>query len=660
MPSRSQEGAGLFVGREAELSRLHSAFRGVLTGTGALVIITGAAGIGKTRLVAEFSEIARDEGALVVWGAGWEGGGAPPLWPFVHVVRRILDGEAGKTRPHDVDDVARGLVASDRDDSIGRAATDFVAFDSISELLRDVSRERPVVVVIDDLHAADEASLELLLFLARHLRDTRVLLVGTFSETEGSGDPVVARHLSSLAREGQMLALSGLREADVHVLFQEVSGAPAMERVVVSVHRATEGNPFFVQEMARMFALGKDVHRPDFSMGFRVPTSIQEIVRKPLDALSDTARGVVEAASVVGLEFDPEVLARILETEQDLILESLDEAIEGGIVEDARGRGLYRFAHILIREALYERLPTTKRRRLHARVARVLENSPDRPHGDHVSQIAHHLFKADNEAEAFKTIDFLRKAAETSRSIGAVEDAIRQLKRAVIVIDSTGLGAEHRSEIERELAELEARPGSISSVASSSEGTFRLEGDYWTVELDGVTTRHKDIKGLRHLSHLLARPGRELHVLELVGLERGLPARAAVIHDEAVTASADQGIEAADARALADYRERVEDLEDRLAESESFNDLEAASRAREDLEALTGELARAVGLGGRTRREGSASEKARMSVQKAIRSAIERIGSDGAPAGRHLERTIRTGTFCSYNPDLDRLVTWRF
>jgi predicted Zn-dependent protease len=171
-----------------------------------------------------------------------------------------------------------------------------------------------------------------------------------------------------------------------------------------------------------------------------------------------------------------------------------------------------------------------------------------------------------------------------------------------------------------------------------------LEGEVWAVAHGGATFRFKDSLGLQYLARLVREPGREVHVLALVGSAAGDPGQGQVVDQ------GDSG-ELLDDEARADYRRRLEDLRDTLAEAESFGDAARASRAREEIEFLGAELGRAVGLGGRARRAGSAAERARSAVQRRIKNALERIGETAPALGAYLGRTVKTGNFCMFRPE---------
>ena len=190
---------------------------------------------------------------------------------------------------------------------------------------------------------------------------------------------------------------------------------------------------------------------------------------------------------------------------------------------------------------------------------------------------------------------------------------------------------------------------------------FRREGDYWSVVFEGRTVRVRDRKGMRYLARLLADPGREYHVLELVAAETGSGAHVASGQaaglPHAALGDAGQGL---DAQAKDAYRRRLAEIDDDLEQARAIGDAERAAQADAERDFLVQELARAFGLGGRERRAASASERARSGVTRAIRQAMTRIAEHHPQLGQHLSRTIRTGTYCAYVPDPRAPADWRF
>lgn len=266
----------------------------------------------------------------------------------------------------------------------------------------------------------------------------------------------------------------------------------------------------------------------------------------------------------------------------------------------------------------------------------------------------------------------LSESVRLWHEVGAPYEAARA--RLDLAAAHAANGSEQRASLEREAARaildgIQARPSVTPSVESLpalgapptvSLNVFRREGDYWTVSFDGHTERIRDLKGMRYLARLLADPGREYHVLDLVASE---PAR--VGHaDRPATATlprsafGDAG-ELLDPTAKAAYRRRLAEIDEDLDQARADGDTERAAQADAERDFLIRELARAFGLSGVARRAGSASERARVSVTRAIRHAMARVGKHQPELGEHLSRTIRTGTYCAYLPDRRSAAGWR-
>lgn len=249
----------------------------------------------------------------------------------------------------------------------------------------------------------------------------------------------------------------------------------------------------------------------------------------------------------------------------------------------------------------------------------------------------------------------LERAIETNRRIGAPAFLAHSRQQYARVLEARGDSAGARVEAER--AQVAATtlglrlprlgPQPRVATAPAPEALFKREGEYWTVRFRGPTSRLKESVGMGYLARLLAEHARELHVLELSGA------------DPDSGAGASPGAPLLDGRAKAEFRARLEQLEDDLAEAEAGNDGARATRAREELDALAEQLAQSVGLGGRDRRAASEVERARVRVTKAIKAAIRRIAEADPALAQHLEHSVRTGVFCSYAPDPAARVSWR-
>ena len=658
------------VGRARELSALVSALDSALDGVGTTVLVVGDQGMGKTRLVSELSSRARARGAGAVWGRCWEGGGAPAYWVWIQIVRGLIDeigesfvthlGERAELVAQVVPEVAKlaGVEAApvtpeDR----------FSLFDAFAITLASIGRERPLVIVLEDLHAADEGSLLLLDFLAHGSRNSRLLVVGTYSDSEAPEE--VSRLIASIVSQGRRVELTGLERDEAAEIYRRFAGQDPTEPMLAALYSATEGNPFFLEEAMRVATSVGDLHRPDHSLGFRVPEGAREVVERRLAPLPEEVVKVLAIASVIGREFDVAILSEVCDTAIEPLMDTLADATKVRIVKEIGALGRYSFAHVLMRETLYESLAAGERMRLHRLIGEVLE---DRYAGDvdtHLDELAHHFFKAAQAGDKQKTFDYLTRAAHHARSVTAFEEAARLYGRALKIAELAGISSTKRAKLTKDLeaAKERSQQPSYSVTAPkksvSKDSRFSREGDYWTIEFEGTTSRLKDAKGLRYLAQLLANPGREIHSLELVAATEGRATKGAKHVDPEMSSEGfgDAGA-VLDATAKAQYRRRLEDLQEQIQEAEDFNDPERGVRAQEEMDALLEQLGAAVGLGGRDRKAASQAERARLSVTKAIKSAVTRIAEADDALGRHLVTTVKTGVYCSYNPDPRVALEW--
>jgi len=267
----------------------------------------------------------------------------------------------------------------------------------------------------------------------------------------------------------------------------------------------------------------------------------------------------------------------------------------------------------------------------------------------------------------------LSEAVRLWNEVGAPYEAA--LARLGLADAHHASGSEQRAGLERQAArmileEIEAptvppaadvaHHDPLDEQPAASVNEFRREGDYWTVIFEGSTVRVRDLKGMHYLARLLADPGREFHVLDLVAAETGSGGQLDSSQPGRLPRSGlgDAG-EMLDTRAKDAYRRRLTEIDDDIDQAHAVGDDERAAQADAERDFLVRELSRAVGLGGRDRHAASASERARAGVTRAIRQAITRIAEHHPQLGEHLSRTIRTGTYCAYMPDSRAPAGWR-
>lgn len=392
------------------------------------MLLVGEPGIGKTRLAAEFADEAARRGAAVTWGRAWEAGGAPPYWPWIEALRPLATNATGGTEAEQrrMAPLARLLPELD-DGAPASAPADpgqerFKLFDATATFLALATRDRPLVVVLDDLHAADLGSLALLHFVARGAHAARLVVVGTFRDVEARLSADAGEALARVAREGRYLVLGRLGRDDLASwLASEGRGD------VDALFAATEGNPLFVVEMLRLA-------RDRSAMGRQLPDGVRDVIRARLAALSPPARALLEAGSVLGRTIDLELAAGLVDQPLEAARDRAAEAVRAEVLMEIDDR--MSFSHILIREVLYKALPAAERSSLHARVGRSLA---DRAAGDEAASLdeaVHHLFAAATAVPPDEAIGWARRAAARAARRLAFDDAAEILARAVEVLPS--------------------------------------------------------------------------------------------------------------------------------------------------------------------------------------------------------------------------------
>jgi predicted ATPase len=660
------------LGRERELATLASAIGDVVAGDSRLFLISGEAGIGKTTLVEAVAGLARSRGLQVLTGRCWEAVDTPAYWPWIQVLRELVR--------HLPDPALRDFLRSDQghvaslfpqvfrhlelSSSVNQSAEvdRFALFDGMAALLRAAADERPLVLALDDLHAADEPSLSMLQFLTQGDRCGSTLFLATYDDQDILNRPGSLQLVTDMARgHCTVLPLGGLTEPAVHAMYRALSHDDPAPELVRAVHMAAEGNPFFTAEIIRMLNATGELQRPDHSTGFRVPTGIEGLLNRRLEALSPPTLEALQIASVIGREFNLTLLQAVAQLDLDPLLDLLTEAITRGIIREESAFGRYAFSHILIRETLYQGLRSALRMKTHRRIAETLEDAYGGESEHHLQELAHHWFKAAQAGDAAKTLRFAKQAAEEAMSRAAYEEAARLYHRAVKVAETAGVSKVEFRALKEGLALAQRSGTSLDAASGASEkNVFACRGDYWIIKFSGTTTHLKDLRGLSYIAHLLQNPGREIHALDLVQLVEGVPGRRspAIAPDELPSEERGGGEELLDPTARSQYKRRLAELQEDVERARATNDLERVARMEAEVDALTRELGSSLGLGGRPRKTAGPAERARISVTKAIREAVKRIADRDPALGRHLRATLRTGIFCCYAPDARVPSSW--
>jgi DNA-binding CsgD family transcriptional regulator len=438
----------VFVGRQQEIDELKSALEDALSGQGRLVMLAGEPGIGKTRTAQELAAYAESRETQVLWGWCYEETGAPPYWPWLQTLRSYIQqqdpnqlrSQMGPSAAHIAEvipEVGEKLPGLEPPPALEPEQARFRLFDSITTFLKNASQFQPLMLVLDDLHWADKPSLLLLQFLARQLRESRLLVVGCYRDVELSRQHPLSETLAQLSRLPwfQRKLLRGLSQEDTRRFIEAAAGIQPSSGLVENIYTHTEGNPFFMGEVVRLLQERGELSDkyPGLSQGLRIPEGVREVIGQRLNRLSELCNQTLIMASIIGREFDFQLLSILsIEAADEQLLRALDEALKAHLIEELPGSGeQYQFTHALVQHALAEELSSSHRVRLHARVGEALEQLYAADLASHASQLAHHFAQAAPVLGPEKLVRYSGLAGEQALSTYAWEEALAHFQKGL-------------------------------------------------------------------------------------------------------------------------------------------------------------------------------------------------------------------------------------
>ena len=451
----SPSGRTPYVGRESERAEARRLLDQAVAGHGGVLLLGGEPGVGKTRLAEEVLLEAGQRGCLALTGRCYETEGTPPFIPWVEVVER-----AARIVPHTALREALGEAAPE----VARLVPDLrrvfpdipspadlppeqqrrYLFNSFVEYVDRASRVTPQVLLIDDLHWADESTLLLLQHVAQRISQMPVLIVGTYRDVDLDVERPFADMLETLTRQrsARRIVLRRLNGDDVVGMLEALSGLVPPASLVKVIYTGTEGNPFFVEEVfhhlreeGQLFD-SNGQWRADLRVeDLDVPEGIRLVIGRRVKRLTPDARRVLTTAAVVGRSFDLVLLEAIGDAEGDALLTALEEAEAGTLILTVpSGREVrWEFAHGLIRQTLENSLSLPRRQRAHLRVADAMERVYGPNVERHATDVAQHLYQAGAAADPDKTVRFLTIAGDQALEAGAFDEAFRQFDDAMSV-----------------------------------------------------------------------------------------------------------------------------------------------------------------------------------------------------------------------------------
>ncbi len=450
-PQVTQDDVFGFVGRSEQREALLNAWKSTMVTGRLAVFVGGEPGIGKTRLVKELCRTAHGEGGTVLWGACDEEL-ALPYQPFVEAFRWLADatppdvlrelvGALGSELIPLIPDLAQRIPDLEPRLSDDPETERHRLFEAATELLHRLSARDPVVLVLDDLHWARKPTLLLLRHLLKSSLPMQLLIVSTYRDTDLDRTHPLSEMLADLRRQTgvERLMLQGLDEVGVQQFLAHVAGHELDERglsLAGAIARETEGNPFFIGEVLRHLSeSGALVYRDgrwdsDKTIDdIGIPEGVREVIGRRLSHLDAAANEVLASAAVIGREFELRTLSAVAGG-TDRVLDAIGAAETASLVEAVNGRpGAYRFAHALVRSALYDELSTSRRLRLHRDIGVALEQISDG--ATHLTELARHFTEAAALGEVDKAVMYCRRAGDAAIDDVAYEEAAAHFEHAL-------------------------------------------------------------------------------------------------------------------------------------------------------------------------------------------------------------------------------------
>lgn len=458
-----------FVGRTRVLARLDEAFEQVVAGRGHVALLVGEPGIGKTRTVEQQVERMTLR-AQTCLGTCSSDLGAPSYWPFVQILRSLVggledDALVAALGPGQADLLPLLPELAARLPDVGALTplegeqARFRFFDSLAGLLRRVAVPRPLVLVLEDLHWADPDSVRLLRFLISALRDSGVFVLGTSRDVELPRTHPLMELFAEISRAPNCdrIDLRGLEPDQIDTLLRRIAGREIGEELVETVVEMTEGNPFFVRELATLVADGNQFRSEASGQhAITLPKGIRDAVGLRLDAVSPACVTMLCQAAVIGRSFPGRLLREVLGETDDDPLELLGEALAAGLLKEGGTADSYAFSHALVRRTLYDGFELTDRIRAHGQVAAALERSHGGESPEHLPELAFHLFESAVGGDPIRAMEMSVRAAELARRQAAYDESVRHFERALEALELSDQ-AEPDRRCELLLAQAEAR-----------------------------------------------------------------------------------------------------------------------------------------------------------------------------------------------------------
>jgi DNA-binding CsgD family transcriptional regulator len=489
-----------FVGRAAELDRLVGGFKSAAAEDRATaVMLGGEAGIGKTRLVAELAARVREADGLVLAGSCLDlTDPALPFGPVVQALRslqRSLDPATLEAVIGPAGDVLERLVPELQSHGGVERASTGALFEHLLRVFERLGDRMATLLVLEDLHWADHSTRDFVVYLARNLRDARVMLVGTYRSDDLHRRHPLRAVLAELDRSGaaQRFELERFDREELREMVASILSSEPSNDLIDMVFERSEGNAFFAEELVA--ARGATD---------QIPTTLRDIMLARIDALSECSQGLMRVISVIGRRADHRLVAALSDTSEGALSDGLREATEHQVLVIEHESAAYRFRHALVREAVYDDLLPGERVQLHARLAELLTEHPEWCDGGPsalAGELAGHWHAAHDAPRALKA---MLDAARDAERMYAYPEALAHVERALElwaqVPDAPGLSEMRHVDVVQWAAVLAEMSGSVDR-ALEFAGTAMLMVDEATDPVTAGLLHERSARYLRILGH---------------------------------------------------------------------------------------------------------------------------------------------------------------
>lgn len=469
------------IDRNSEILLLKAAADNAITDQGRFFLLSGEAGIGKTRLITELVRYARSRGMQTFYGrcpALFKMNGVTPYSPWREIIKNCMQistpeqlqkavgyypGEIFKIVP----EIKQKLITFSESPPLSPDMERDRLFEAVSQFILNISKTSPLVVALDDLQWADSSSLMLLHYVARGIQSENILLIGAYRDTEIEENQTLTSVLAELnrARIGQRAQLKRLSPDHVlEMIKQKLDQTEVSKEFGDLVYEKTGGNPFFVEEVLASLkeegiitTEGNQISIREVS-AIEFPKTVKDVLKARLSRLDNEAINVLTMASFIGKDFSLEALSNVTDLEENKLLEILERILETGLLKckTVQGEDTCSFADILIRDVLYDDVNPLKRKKLHNTVGCALEKTYSKNVDQHFGELASHFLEGGNRSKA---LDYLVKAGETAEKIYANDEAASYFESALKLLERDNI--QRRAQILEVVGDIKKLTGSM-------------------------------------------------------------------------------------------------------------------------------------------------------------------------------------------------------